>query len=351
MPITASHIINDYYQALLERNANYIDVFYVGVKTTLVFCISTCSAKKPKKENVDFFSSFKETLQYGYVPCKICNPIENTNKIPDQVQRAIQIVKENLKEKTTDHKLLQNNINPKAVRVWFKKHRHLTFHTFQRMWRINNAYKELEKSKKIIDAALGFNYTYKYLTEKKSSTNARQQVIFISRIHTPLGPMFVCATEEGVCLLEFTDRRMLETEFKDIQKRLGAKILVGKNKYIKQINKELDEYFLGKRKHFDVLLNMLGTEFQKLAWKSLQKIPYGSTTTYQKQAEKISKGDIKPTVSANGYNKISIIIPCHRVISENKELQGYGGGIERKKWLIEFEKGNSPLINKDFPSP
>ena len=132
---------------------------------------------------------------------------------------------------------------------------------------------------------------------------------------------------------------------------MGAKILVGKNKHIKQINKELDEYFLGKRKYFDVLLNMLGTEFQKLAWKSLQKIPYGSTTTYQKQAEKISEGDMKPIVSSNGYNKISIIIPCHRVISENKKLQGYGGGIERKKWLIEFEKGNSPLINKDFPSP
>ena len=185
----------------------------------------------------------------------------------------------------------------------------------------------------------GFGYSYKKLVGKSPKNSVEKTIILISRLTTPLGPMFVCATEKGVCLLEFVDRRMLETEFKDLQKLLNAEIIAGENKHIKQAKKEFVEYFNGQRKTFGVKLQTPGTDFQNSVWESLREIPYGKTSTYQQQAENINKPKaVRAVASANGCNRISIIVPCHRVIGKNGKLIGYGGGIERKHWLIEHER-------------
>lgn len=173
-----------------------------------------------------------------------------------------------------------------------------------------------------------------------NSKNTRP-VFSCSKFTTPLGPMFVCATDKGVCLLEFTDRRMLETEFKDLQRRLKAKIIVGENDHIKQAKKEIKEYFDGKRKSFDVHLDTPGTDFQKTIWTCLQEIEYGTTITYQQQADKINNPKaVRAVASANGNNRVCIVIPCHRVIGKDGKLTGYSGGLERKRWLIEHEKNH-----------
>lgn len=349
MRITDSQTIETYYQALLDRNQSYVGIFYVGVKTTLVFCIATCRARKPKKENVEFYTTFKEALDHGYRPCKICRPTENANQAPEQIERAITLVKEHPKEKITDYRMRQLGISPEVVRRWFNKHYGMTFHAYQRMYRINNAYLELKKGKKASHTAYdtgyeslsGFGYTFKKVMGRSPNQSLDKNIILISRITTPLGPMFVCATENGVCLLEFVDRRMLETEFKDLQKRLDANILSGENAHILQAKKEVAEYFSGTRKKFDVALVTPGTEFQNTVWSALLEVPYGSTTTYQAQAERIQNPKaVRAVASANGYNRIAIIIPCHRVIGKDGKLTGYGGGIERKKWLIEHEGQN-----------
>ena len=153
--------------------------------------------------------------------------------------------------------------------------------------------------------------------------------------------MYACATDEGVCLLEFSDRRMLETELRDIQKKLNGIILIGENVHINQLEKELKQYFEGKRKTFDVQLICPGTEFQQSAWDNLRDIPYGETRSYQYQAGQIDKPNaVRAVASANGFNRIAIIIPCHRVIGKDGQLRGYGGGLERKKWLLDHEIKN-----------
>ena len=135
---------------------------------------------------------------------------------------------------------------------------------------------------------------------------------------------------------------MLETEFADLQKRLNAKILVGENEHILQLKNEMEEYFKGVRRDFSVPLDLVGTEFQKLVWKKLSNIPYGETTTYAKQARGLGKSKaIRAVGSANGANKIAIVIPCHRVIGSDGKLTGYGGGLHRKKWLLDFENENN----------
>jgi len=350
MLVTDKKQMEIYYQALVDRESSYIGIFYVGVKTTSVFCISTCRARKPKFENVEFYTTFKEALDSGYRPCKICKPTENANEAPTQVEEAIKMVKEKPKEKISDYQLKQNEISPELVRRWFKRNYGMTFQAFQRMYRINHAYQELKGGKKTTDVAFdagyeslsGFGYTYKRFVGESPKNSINNNIILISRLTTPLGPMFICATNDGVCLLEFVDRRMLETEFKDLQKLLGTKIIAGENQHMKQAQKEINEYFNGHRKIFDVKLQTPGTGFQNLVWKCLKEIPYGKTSSYQQQAEKINKPNaVRAVASANGLNRISIIVPCHRVIGKNGKLTGYGGGIERKRWLIEHERSNS----------
>ena len=349
MLITEKQKINTYYQALLDREPSFVGIFYVGVKTTSVFCIATCRARKPKLENVEFYSTFQDALANGYRPCKICNPTENASEIPKQVEAAIKMIKEKPKEKISDIQLRQNQISPEVVRRWFKKNYGMTFHAYQRMYRINNAFQELKNGKSTTDTAFdagyeslsGFGYTYKKLVGKSPENSVEKSLILISRLTTPLGPMFICATEDGVCLLEFVDRKKLETEFRDLQKLLKAKIIAGENQHIKQAKKEIAEYFEGRRITFDVKLQTPGTDFQNSVWESLKGIPYGKTSTYQQQAEKINKPKaVRAVAAANGSNRLAIIVPCHRVIGKNGKLIGYGGGLERKRWLLEHEQKN-----------
>ena len=347
MLIKDNNKIETYYQALLDRKQSFVGIFFVGVKTTSVFCIATCRARKPKLKNVEFYTSFKEALDNGYRPCKICKPTENANQAPEQVEKAILLVKVNPKDKITDFQLRQKGISPEVVRRWFKNNYGMTFQAYQRMYRINNAFQELKKGKNTTHTAFdtsyeslsGFGYTFKKLVGKSPKQIKDKNIILINRLTTPLGPMFICATDNGLCLLEFVDRRMLETEFKDLQKLLSANIISGENEHIKQAKKEIKEYFECTRKKFDVKLETPGTDFQNSVWNCLQEIKYGTTTTYQIQAEKINNPKaIRAVASANAYNRISIIVPCHRVIGKDGNITGYGGGIERKKWLIEHER-------------
>lgn len=350
MQITDSNVINKYYKALLDREQSFVGIFYVGVKTTSVFCIATCRARKPKQENVEFYTTFKDALDNGYRPCKICKPTENANQAPELVEKAIKMVKENPKEKVKDFHLRNVGISPEVVRRWFNKNYGITFQTFQRMYRINSAFQELKNGKNTTSTAFdsgyeslsGFGYTFKKIVGESPHKSSDKTIILISRLTTPIGPMFICATENGVCLAEFVDRRMLETEFRDLQEKLNAVIFTGENDHIKLAKQQLKEYFEGTRKSFTVKLVTPGTEFQNAVWNILQQISYGETVSYKDQAEKLNNPkSVRAVASANGYNRISIIIPCHRVIGKDGQMTGYGGGIERKKWLIEHERNNS----------
>ena len=135
---------------------------------------------------------------------------------------------------------------------------------------------------------------------------------------------------------------MLETEFKDLCKRLNAVILPGTNHLLDTVQSEVAEYFSGKRKNFTVPLDTPGTDFQKSVWQILQDIPYGKTRSYKQQAVAVGNPKaIRAVASANGHNRVSIIIPCHRVIGSDGSLVGYGGGLQRKKWLLDLESENT----------
>ena len=339
----------DKYDAIGKQSKLFEGVFITAVKSTGIFCRPSCRARKPKPENVVFFDTVREALQHGFRPCKICKPMENMDETPSYIKSIIAGLNESPYLRIRDADLRKKGIDPSQIRRWFKKYHNMTFHAYQRMLRINSAYNEIKKGETITNSAFangyrslsGFNDSYRSIFGGPVSESKGRTIINIVRFTTPLGPMFACATEEGVCLLEFTDRKMLETEFKDLRRKLCAVILPGENDHLVRVQSELSEYFEGKRRQFTVALHTPGTSFQQSVWRVLQEIPYGETRSYSQQAIAIGnpKG-VRAVASANGQNRISIIIPCHRVIGSGGHLTGYGGGLFRKKWLLDFESRN-----------
>lgn len=160
---------------------------------------------------------------------------------------------------------------------------------------------------------------------------------------TPLGDMIAVFSPQGLCLLEFVGQVRLETELRQIHQTKNAPIVWGNAAY--SLQNQLDNYFSGSLKTFDVPLDWVGTDFQQSVWQELCKIPYGKTISYQQQANAIGEPKaVRAVAAANGQNKISIIVPCHRVIGSNGKLTGYAGGLPRKQALLQLENGLGGLI-------
>jgi len=341
------------YQALLNKDVSYEGSFIAAVKTTGIFCRPTCTARKPKKENVEFFNTAKEAILRGYRPCKVCSPLELYGETPDYVRDILTEISGNPSKKFKDWDLRQKGIEPSKIRRWFLKNHGITFHSYQRMFRINSAFKKIRDGESVSATAFdsgyeslsGFNDTFKSVFGVSPSNSKNKSVIDITRLETPLGTMYAGGVADGICLLEFSDRRMLETELKQLAKYFNATIIQGENPHFSLLRKELYEYFAHKLIDFTVPLNAPGTVFQKAVWKELRNIPFGKTRSYKEQSEALGNpGAIRAVASANGANRISIIIPCHRVIGSDGSLTGYGGGLWRKKWLLDHESNNPKLF-------
>jgi len=222
----------------------------------------------------------------------------------------------------------------------------MTFQTYLRTLRIGNAFGRIKYGDKVIQAAFesgyeslsGFTDSFKKTTGFSPEKSSNKTLITVTRLLTPLGPMLAGATEAGICLLEFVDRRMLETQLTRLRKRLDAEIVPGSNPHFGLLNEQIDAYFEGSRKHFTIPLVLEGTSFQKRVWRVLQEIPYGEIRSYKEQAEALGDPNaVRAVARANGDNRISLLVPCHRVIGSNGELVGYGGGLWRKRYLLDLE--------------
>jgi AraC family transcriptional regulator of adaptative response/methylated-DNA-[protein]-cysteine methyltransferase len=151
----------------------------------------------------------------------------------------------------------------------------------------------------------------------------------------------IVAEEEGLerlCLLEFHDRPALVRELPALARAFGTQALPGRAALHDEIERQLGAYFAGMLTRFDLPLATPGTEFQRLVWEALRGIPFGETRSYGDLARGVgSPGAQRAVGAANGANRIAIVVPCHRVIESNGALRGYGGGLERKRWLLDHE--------------
>lgn len=163
------------------------------------------------------------------------------------------------------------------------------------------------------------------------------------KLATPLGDMVAVANDRGICLLEFADCARLDVACRGLEQHFGASIASGENACIRQVQRELAEYFNGQRTVFEVPIDTPGTDFQHRVWALLRTIPYGTTTSYQAQAAALQHPKaIRAMAAANGQNRVAIIVPCHRVIGKGGQLTGYAGGLARKRWLLDLEASVQP---------
>lgn len=339
--------IDEYYTMLQNKNSQYEGIFFVGVKTTGIFCRPTCPAKKPLKENCEFFHDAQEALLAAYRPCKRCKPLTNQSFLSDDVRKLVEAVEKNPQKKWMDKDFEELAIHPNTARRQFKKNFGMTFIEYSRARRLGLAFKEIRAGNPLIQAQLesgfdsgnGFRDAFSKIMGELPSKSKEVLVLSSSWIETKLGAMLVISDKEKIYLLEFVDRRGLENEIVRLRKRLNAAIVPQRTKVMKQLDQELWEYFEGERMYFEVPLFRLGSDFEKVVWAQLQQTKVGETMAYKQLATRIGNSNASRAVAnANGKNQLALLIPCHRIIASDGGIGGYGGGIERKKWLIQHEK-------------
>ncbi len=340
-------------RALMQRDASCDGLFYAGVTSTMIFCRPSCPARKPDERNVQFYATAREALFAGFRPCARCRPLELGDSPLLRRRSDAPWLKDLLAEveqrpgRLRDADLRARGLEPAAVRRYFQKNYGLTFQAYCRARRLGEAFSAIRAGGSIDDAVFdhgweshsGFRQAFSRAVQAPPGAARNGDSIRLAWIETPLGPMVAGATGKALCLLEFSDRRMLEAQLQALRSRYRLPLFPGESPLFEQLRGELAEYFAGRRRRFDLPLELRGTEFQKRVWEALLRIPYGQTRGYAQLAAELGRpGAARAVGQANGLNRIAILVPCHRVVNADGGLGGYGGGLWRKLRLLETEK-------------
>jgi O-6-methylguanine DNA methyltransferase len=169
--------------------------------------------------------------------------------------------------------------------------------------------------------------------------------VTIQWVVSPVGPLLIGAMNDALVLLEFSGHEQLDVQLARIRKHFARPLIRADHPILQRLRIQLAEYFAGSRRDFELPLHVQGSEFQERVWSALQMIPYGETCSYGAIAKRLGDANAMRAVgAANGLNPIAIVIPCHRVVNANGELGGYGGGLWRKRILLDLERGQGNLF-------
>jgi AraC family transcriptional regulator of adaptative response/methylated-DNA-[protein]-cysteine methyltransferase len=349
MAMNTTPSVKEMQRAYVQKDASYDGIFFLGVRTTGIFCRPSCPARKPRPENVNYFSNVREALFAGYRPCKRCRPLDTSGRPPEWVVRALALA-DGTEERIKDSDIRALGIDPFRIRRYFQKHYGMTFQAYCRARRMGEALNQLRGGASLDDVIFGNGYeshsgfrdAFSRTFGRPPGANNGADCIVVSWLESPIGPLLAAANNRGVCLLEFTDRRMLETQFRTLKKLFSGAIVPGKNAHLNKLQEEIEKYFAGGLKQFSVPLVYPGTPFQERVWNELLRIPYGQTRSYEELAQRMGVAGAQRAVGhANGANRIAIVIPCHRVVNKDGKLGGYGGGLWRKQYLLALEQGKA----------
>lgn len=331
------------YDALLTRDAAFDGRAWVGVTTTGIFCRPSCPARKPKRDNCRWFAEPAACLIAGFRPCKRCNPLQTADD--PAVADLLNALNAAPAYRWSEADIVARGYDPSTVRRAFKRSLGTTFLELARHRRLAEAVVTLSDGGRMIDAqiAAGFESASAFRQAFSRWLGVRRADLptdALLRAHwmqTPLGPMIAVADKHSLHLLEFTDRKALPAELRNLHAK--HPIALGKFDTHRVLETELDAYFAGRSDHFTIPLTLHGPAFTRLVWHALRDIPAGETRSYGALANMLGRPTASRAVArANGSNQIAILIPCHRVIGADGSLTGYGGGLWRKDKLITLEK-------------
>lgn len=333
-------------RAYRSKDAAYNGLFFLGVRTTGIFCRPNCPARSPHPKNVEYFPTAASALFAGYRPCKRCRPMAIDDQ-PEWAASLLAEVESNPSARLTEADLARRGVDPATVRRHFLRHYGMTFQAYTRARRLSSAFTCIRKGNSLDDIIVrsgyeshsGFREAFGKAFGCPPGECRDRNSVFLAWLPSPLGPLVAGATDEGVCLLEFTDRRMLEAQFETVRKQFRQPVVPGTNEHLEQLQVELTQYFAGELRSFSVPLVYPGSAFQRKVWEQLLLVPYGETRSYQELASVVGNpAAVRAVGRANGLNRIAILIPCHRIVNKNGDLGGYGGGLRRKQFLLNLEQ-------------
>ena len=340
---------DEYWQAIKTRNSNYDGKFIYGVISTKIYCQPSCASRKPRRENVLFFSQPVEAENNGFRACKRCfskNQLEKCHL--ELIQQICNFIDEQVDNSPTLTELASKfNISQYHLQRTFKSIVGITPRQYGEARRVESFKNQLHKGKKVVNAVYEAGYnssstlyesTASHLgmtpnTYKKGGKDTR---ITYTIFPCSMGYLLVAITEKGICSVKLGDtkeelEKILYQEFHQAEIVCDREI---NQDWIKAILNFID----GKQPHLDLPLDVKGTAFQKQVWQALQKIPYGETSTYKDIANQINKpSSVRAVGNACGANPTALIVPCHRVVKNDGSLGGYRWGIDRKRKLLDRE--------------
>lgn len=337
-------------RAFFAGDVGYDGLFVVAVRTTGIFCRPSCPARKPLPKNVEYFPALRDAVFAGYRPCKRCHPLEALGAPPEWVNPLLKEVEAEPERRWLAKDLRERGLTPERVRRWFQQTYGMTFAAWCRARRLGQAFTRLREGVRIDEVVFdhgfeshsGFREAFSQAFGVPPGKAAAGDCLHSALFQTPLGPMVAAATKDAVCFLEFADRRMFQEQVRILSRRFKLPLVPQENALLMRLRSELEAYFEGRLRAFTVPLLEPGTPFQERVWGELKRIPFGETISYDVLAARAgSPGAQRAAGTANGMNRLAIVVPCHRVVGKDGQLSGYGGGVWRKRLLLELERSGS----------
>jgi AraC family transcriptional regulator of adaptative response/methylated-DNA-[protein]-cysteine methyltransferase len=345
------HLNEDvYWQACLDKDAAYDGAFVLAVRTTGIYCRPSCPARKPKRENVQFFALPELARQAGFRACKRCQPdaVERHDPQLDLVREICRHIDAHLSEAITLNALGERfHVSPSHLQRVFKDYVGVSPQDYTEATRMDQLKRALRDGAAISDATyeVGFGSSsrvYEKAAPQLGMTPRRYQQggggarIRYTVVPCALGQVLVAATDKGVCAVKLGSdaaelERLLFSEFSAAE---VARDDAAHREWVQAIV----EFVAGRAPHLDLPLDVRATAFQKQVWNALQQIPYGETRSYAEVAAAIGQpAAVRAVAQACGANPTALVVPCHRVVRSDGSLGGYHWGVERKQALLKQE--------------
>ena len=333
--------------AFMRRDRAWDGRVIGAVKSTGIYCKPSCPARRPKRENVEFYASADEARAAGYRPCLRCKPDE-VGRDAQAVARAVELIETAEEAPQLAEIAAVVGYAPHHFQRLFTRAVGVSPAAYARATRIKRAERHLEENERVTDAIYDAGYQspsgfYTDARERLGMTpsawrdGGRGETIRWTTFDSPLGELFIAATSKGICRLTFDDSeaslRRLFPNATIVEDEGGMREFVAGT--LKAIESPLAAP--------DLPIDVAGTAFQEAVWRELRKIPAGETRSYAQIAAAIGHPKaVRAVGTANGDNHVSVLIPCHRVIRSDGSLGGYGGGLDRKRKLLAVEGVRPP---------